>query len=179
MVMCDDRTPDEHAASEPASTLTVVRRVVVAAVIVALLLWAAGQPDGADAATPPPPDAARTATQMSWYTDHGKPIACGAAKMPRGARVIATHPSLGIPCGARVSIELADGRRFVFVNVDKGPWVGPHRLVDAQLAAVRRMGLDPDRGVYAVRVAWRRDLRVCLDARWKPYRTTPTCGVDQ
>lgn len=151
------------------------RRAKIGAALCAATLVVLALVTNARAADAPPPDAARVATTMSWYTDYGLPIACGRGVMPRGARVVATHPSLAIPCGARVSIELADGRRFVFVNVDRGPFVGPGRLVDGQRAAWLRMGLDLDRGVVPVKVVWRRDLRVCLDARWRPYPPTPTC----
>ena len=151
------------------------RRAKIGAALAAATLIVLAVAQSARGADAPPPDAARVATLMSWYDDVGLPVACGRAAMPKGARVVATHPRLGIPCGARVSIELSDGRRFVFVRVDSGPFVAG-RSVDASKPAIRRMGLDPEQGVYPVRVVWRRDLPVCLPPRWLAY-STPLCGA--
>lgn len=150
------------------------RRAKIGAALCAATLIVLAVVANARAATPSP-DAARVSTLMSWYDDVGLPIACGRATMPKGARVVATHPRLGIPCGARVSLELSDGRRFVFVRVDSGPFIAG-RSVDASKPAIRRMGLDPEQGVYPVKVVWRRDLPVCLAARWRAY-STPHCGA--
>ena len=92
------------------------------------------------------------------------------------ARTIATHPALGIPCGALVILTLPDGRKFAFRRADSGPYIAG-RLVDARIPAVLRMGLPLDQGVYPVQVQWRKSAKRCLPAWVRSYDHLPACGA--
>ena len=116
------------------------------------------------------------ATVMSHYDETGQPVACGAGRIPAGARTIATHPSLRIPCGALVILTLPDGHRFAFRRADSGPFVAG-RLVDARTPAITRMGLPLDQGVYRVQVQWRKSAKRCLPAWVRSYDHLPACGA--
>lgn len=113
-------------------------------------------------------------TVMSHYDETGQPVACGAGRIPAGARTIATHPALGIPCGALVILTLPDGRKFAFRRADSGPYI-TGRLVDARTPAILRMRLNPSQGLYRVTVQWRKSARRCLPTWVRSYEALPPC----
>ena len=86
----------------------------------------------------------------SWYGEafHNKKTASGM--MYDMHKLSAAHPTLPLPCLARVT-NLENGKHVVVLVNDRGPYVGSERIIDLSVGAAKKLGFYK-RGLAKVKV---------------------------